>query len=201
MSQNVFNPAVLVLYLWPTVSWVALFSLIWNMRSWNAAVFTPERYRVLLCDFYPGLIQPRAALQRHSTLPREAFGGFVFFFFLQRSSVHCSFLSSVISCVEGGISCLFWPRWRLAPEQNELLWVGESQTSPSWVHPNCLSPNPGLHLSCCISLHLHLQLFIPSLYLPRPLLAPWLTAAPVQLNPRRWPHSYDLPCLSFILRI
>lgn len=81
MSQNVFNPAVLVLYLWPTVSWVALFSLIWNMRSWNAAVFTPERYRVLLCDFYPGLIQPRAALQRHSTLPREAFGGFVFFFF------------------------------------------------------------------------------------------------------------------------
>lgn len=95
-----------------------------------------------------------------------------FFFFLQRSSVHCSFLSSVISCVEGGISCLFWPRWCLAPEQNELLWVGESQTSPSRVHPNCLSPNPGLHLSCCISLHLHLQLFIPSLYLPRPLLAP-----------------------------
>lgn len=40
MSQNVFNPAVLVLYLWPTVSWVALFSLICNMRSWNAATLS-----------------------------------------------------------------------------------------------------------------------------------------------------------------
>lgn len=196
MSQNVFNPAVLVLYLWPTVSWVALFSLICNMRSWNAAT--------LSCSALWFLSRPHpapccTAASFHSA--SRSIWWFRFFFFLQRSSVHCSFLSSVISCVEGGISCLFWPRWRLAPEQNELLWVGESQTSPSRVHPNCLSPNPGLHLSCCISLHLHLQLFIPSLYLPCPLLAPWLTAAPVQLNPRRWPHSYDLPCLSFIWRI
>lgn len=125
MSQNVFNPAVLVLYLWPTVSWVAIFSLICKKWGHESSSFLPPN--VIVCSFVIFIPASSSPMLHCSVIPHCLEKHLVVSFF---SLVHCSFLSSVISCVEGGISCLFWPRWCLAPEQNELLWMGESQAPP-----------------------------------------------------------------------
>lgn len=168
MSQNVFNPAVLVLYLWPTVSRVALFSLICNMRSWNTAT--------LSCSALWFLSRPHPApcctAASFHTASRSIwwFRFFVFFSPALLSSLFFSLISYFL-CGRRHLMFVLAPVV-FGPRTEWAAMGGRKPDSPSWVHPNCLSPNPGLHLSCYISLHLHLQLFIPSLYLPCPLLLP-----------------------------
>lgn len=201
MSQNVFLALIagcwLVLYIhWP------------EECSQEMLHFYPECYRLCLVIFSPTLSSP---MLHFSIIPHWPQMGLAVFFF-SALLVCCTFLSSLISCVEGGIWCLFWPMWCFGLELKELLQMRKSQTlffeftPTASVHCWTLF---FLHFSCCIS-------FIPTYFFPHhlsphvcPLLALCLSyypsispaictlssTAPVQLNPCRWPHFYDITCL------
>lgn len=118
--QNVFYhwPIIAQLYSdflyihWPIKLIKKCFSFPLNVIVLCLVIFSPALSSPMLyCSIIPRWPQLRLAVLFFSAL-----------------LVCWSLLSSLISCVEGGISCLFWPRWCFGPELRELLQMGESQT-------------------------------------------------------------------------
>lgn len=134
MSQNVFLALIagcsLVLYIhWP------------EECSQEMLSFYPECYRLCLVIFSPTLSSP---MLHFSIIPHWPQMGLAVFFF-SALLVCCTFLSSLISCVEGGIWCLFWPMWCFGLELKELLQMRKSQTLSSLSSPQLPQSTAGHH--------------------------------------------------------
>lgn len=117
MSQNVF---LTFLDRWPTVHWCFIFTDLKNVVK-KCLAFAPSVIMLCFVIFSPTLSNP---MLHFSIIPHWPQMGLAVFFF-SALLVCCTFLSSLISCVEGGIWCLFWPMWCFGLE---LLPMRESQT-------------------------------------------------------------------------
>lgn len=208
MSQMYFYRALCITLL------LALPFVHWSVNGGHKAQqFFPKCYRVMLSESYPGFIRPHAVLQHNSTLTTEVFGSFIFFgaLTLLFSSLITYFLCGSRHFMFALAQVVFWPRTEWAAMGGREPDSPVEFTPTASVHP---WPPPPPHLSCCT-----VPPFIP-LLLPFstsssspcslsvfPLTCSWLTAAPAQLNPWRWPRFmtyYTLPVslfMSFICRV